>query len=68
MKKKFKSKKIVKKASANAAKQAAMQKLAAFQQMMNQANPSGPAPGQNYKGNPMDGSMGGMGGMGGIGM
>lgn len=51
MKKKIK--KVVKKSSANAAKQAAMQKLAAFQQMMSQANPSGPAPGQNYKGAPM---------------
>lgn len=56
MKKKIK--KVVKKAPAKAEKEAAMQKLAAFQQMMNQANPSGPAPGQNYKGNPMGGQFG----------
>jgi hypothetical protein len=53
MKKKFKSKKMSKKGSTKPAKEAAMQKLAMFQQMMEQANPSGPAPGQNYKGAPM---------------
>lgn len=56
MKKKIK--KVVKQNPQNAVKQAAMQKLAAFQQMMQQANPSGPAPGQNYKGNPLSGGNG----------
>ena len=50
---KKKAKKIVKKSAVRSEKAAAMQKLAAFQQMISQANPSGPAPGQNYKGAPM---------------
>ncbi|NDB81794.1 MAG: hypothetical protein EB127_03460 [Alphaproteobacteria bacterium] len=58
MKKKFKSNKITKKGSLKPAKEAAMQKLAAFQQMMDQANPSNQMPGQNYKGNSFNGGMG----------
>jgi hypothetical protein len=55
-----KKSKIIKKkpvaAKGNDAKAAAMQKLAAFQQMMAEQSPqTGPAPGMNYRGNPMGG-------------
>jgi len=51
-------KKAKKKSSVNPMQKAGDAKMAMMMQMMQQANPSGPAPGMNYRGNPMPPQMG----------
>jgi hypothetical protein len=56
--KKKPAKKLKKKSSANPVQKAGDAKMQAMLAMMQQANPSGPAPGMNYRGNPMPPQMG----------